>query len=297
MDNQALLEEKTDSTVRYLKCKKCGEEKSTDEFYSDSSYSSGYRTAQCMVCKRSIRNQQHSLTKQKLNAMKRDYSTCAYCKIAKPKSEFYRDTTYPCGYNIDHCRDCFADIDDKMIRYEMEETDNNHIADLLFENTLESLVKCISVIKDKIRNLERPDDESTYDDEAIDELVDDYEKGVYGIRDPEVIQDNVLDHHFHGYLYILREREFIKSQEHVYKIGRTNKSIPFDRMRNYPKNSSIIAIEKVFDPIGAEKLFISKLDALCASKVLTQREDIGREYYEGDVSIIRMTLQEVFTEK
>lgn len=293
MSNTTLLEEKTDSTVRYLKCKKCGEEKSTDNFYMRKNNGT-YRTDACKKCKKSENRIRYQRTKNPKNIFTYD---CIDCGKSKPKSEFYRDTTYPCGYNIDHCRDCFADIDDKMIRYEMEETDNNHIADLLFENTLESLVKCISVIKDKIRNLERPDDESTYDDEAIDELVDDYEKGVYGIRNPEVIQDNVLDHHFHGYLYILREREFIKSKEHVYKIGRTNKSVPFDRMRNYPNNSSIIAIEKVFDPIGAEKLFISKLDALCVSKVLTQREDIGREYYEGDISIIRMTLQEVFTEK
>lgn len=41
-----------------------------------------------------------------------------------------------------------------------------------------------------------------------------------------------------GYLYIIKEREFIKTNEEIYKIGCTNDIIR--RFKQYPKNSIII---------------------------------------------------------
>lgn len=186
-----------------------------------------------------------------------------------------------------------------MIQYEMEENENNRVANLLFENTKESLIECITVIKDKIRAIESTGDSE--DSVDVDEIIKNFEKGHHSIKNPEIIVDGKVDHPFHGYLYIVREREFVKSKEHVYKIGRTVKPNPFHRINHYPNNSSIIDIAKVFDPIKAENLLISKLDELCQvpegdsppKDRLTHRSDIGREYYEGDISLIRETLQSV----
>jgi hypothetical protein len=82
---------------------------------------------------------------------------------------------------------------------------------------------------------------------------------------------------FENYIYILREREFVKSSEHVYKIGIT-KSVK-NRMGNYPKGSSIISIIPVNgDP---EKLCLEKL-----RETFIHRKDIGSEYFEGDIKSI-----------
>ncbi len=74
---------------------------------------------------------------------------------------------------------------------------------------------------------------------------------------------------FENYIYILREREFVKSSEHVYKIGIT-RSVK-NRMGDYPKGSSIISIIPVNgDP---EKLCLEKLRetfALLVIKVSTK---------------------------
>ena len=38
-------------------------------------------------------------------------------------------------------------------------------------------------------------------------------------------------------IYLIREREFIKCNENIYKIGKSN--MLNDRIKNYPKNSSL----------------------------------------------------------
>jgi hypothetical protein len=86
-----------------------------------------------------------------------------------------------------------------------------------------------------------------------------------------------------GYIYILREREFIKSKEHIYKIGRTAKQNPFDRLKKYPKNSDIILIRKCFNNEYVE----DKIKELFKNKYIQKKVDIGSEYFEGDV--IKMT--------
>lgn len=82
-----------------------------------------------------------------------------------------------------------------------------------------------------------------------------------------------------GHIYLIREREFVNTNEPIYKIG---KSINIkSRMPSYPKNSVIIAIfhTKRFDVHRIERELISICD-----KRFKQRKDIGREYYEADVN-------------
>lgn len=90
------------------------------------------------------------------------------------------------------------------------------------------------------------------------------------------------------HLYCLMEREFIKSGEKIYKIG---KSVHLSqRMKSYPKGSQIISIFKVNDCHITEKLLLKRLDQ--ESSFRNARE-IGREYYEADLTSLLKIFIEV----
>lgn len=78
------------------------------------------------------------------------------------------------------------------------------------------------------------------------------------------------------YIYLLQEREFKKSGEKVYKIGRTSKD-NLTRFNQYPKGSELIIQVKCMNSREMEKRLIKKFD-----EKYIKRRDIGNEYYEGE---------------
>ena len=86
------------------------------------------------------------------------------------------------------------------------------------------------------------------------------------------------------FIYLIREREFVYSNQNIYKIGRTNNSIKI-RMNNYPKDSEILLIEPVINSIEIENQLIKIFDEEF-SKAYTKDglEIIGNEYYQGDLN-------------
>jgi hypothetical protein len=83
-----------------------------------------------------------------------------------------------------------------------------------------------------------------------------------------------------GWIYLIREREFLKTGEEIYKIGKTINIK--NRMPSYPKGSCLYLcffcttnIHKV------EKQLIIEFD-----EMFEKQTDIGNEYYEGDVSLM-----------
>jgi hypothetical protein len=87
-----------------------------------------------------------------------------------------------------------------------------------------------------------------------------------------------------GYIYIIREREFLKTKENIYKIGKTcNKEVK--RLQSYPKGSRLICTFFVQDCHTVERDLISKFKI-----EFKQRKDIGTEYFEGDISKMRNLL-------
>lgn len=81
-----------------------------------------------------------------------------------------------------------------------------------------------------------------------------------------------------GHLYIIQEREFIKTKENIYKIGKTTNIK--HRMPAYPKDSRLYLCFYCTTNIHVvETYFIDLFD-----KQFIKRTDIGREYYEGDLS-------------
>ena len=78
-----------------------------------------------------------------------------------------------------------------------------------------------------------------------------------------------------NYVYMIQEREFIKLNEPVYKIGKT--SNPKSRLSAYPKGSEVLFISLVSDCHQIEKEIIENFN-----DKFIHRNDIGKEYFQGD---------------
>jgi hypothetical protein len=86
-----------------------------------------------------------------------------------------------------------------------------------------------------------------------------------------------------GFIYLIREREFKRMNEPVYKVGRTiNYS---KRMSQYPKGSDLLFMSKVPDCVQAEKDILQVLRA-----EFEHRVDIGAEYFEADEAALVNTI-------
>ena len=77
-------------------------------------------------------------------------------------------------------------------------------------------------------------------------------------------------------IYLIQEREFINSDENVYKIGKT-KQENLKRFKQYPKGSKLILQQICDDCDILEKELISDF-----KNKYIHRKDIGNEYFEGD---------------
>jgi hypothetical protein len=95
-----------------------------------------------------------------------------------------------------------------------------------------------------------------------------------------------MDKNINNQFYLLREREFIKLNEQVYKIGRTNQQF-LTRMNGYPKGSQVVFMSLVSNCYTLEETI---------KKIFTQkfikRKDIGNEYFEGDVNEMLKIIRE-----
>ena len=80
-----------------------------------------------------------------------------------------------------------------------------------------------------------------------------------------------------GYLYIIKTRESIRMNEDIYKIGCTSDIIR--RYKQYPKGSRIFYTILNNNYKNVEKKWIKILNN---NKILINRKDMGKEYYEGD---------------
>jgi len=83
------------------------------------------------------------------------------------------------------------------------------------------------------------------------------------------------------FLYILREREFVRLAEDVYKVGVTSDLT--SRLCAYPKGSHMISVLRVQNGQDAEKALLKALKSPQAqAHGIIQRRDVGLEYFQGD---------------
>jgi len=80
-------------------------------------------------------------------------------------------------------------------------------------------------------------------------------------------------------LYLIHLREFIKSKESVFKIGRSDDI--HNRVRKYPKGSNVLFTMKCFNSIVCEADLIKLFN-----KKFIHKPEYGTEYFEGDEDIM-----------
>lgn len=79
-----------------------------------------------------------------------------------------------------------------------------------------------------------------------------------------------------NYIYLLQEREFIKTNEKIYKVGMTQKE-NFERFNQYPKGSVLLFQIICHDCKNMEVQVIKQF-----KEKFIKRKDIGSEYFEGN---------------
>ena len=77
-----------------------------------------------------------------------------------------------------------------------------------------------------------------------------------------------------GHIYLIHEREFMQTEQEVYKIGRTDNVAR--RFSQYPKGSRLLLSLYSHDVMTAERELIRIF-----RNIFKSRKDIGREYFEG----------------
>jgi hypothetical protein len=92
-----------------------------------------------------------------------------------------------------------------------------------------------------------------------------------------------------NYIYLIREREFIRTGEDVYKVGKTTQP-PNKRLCGYPKHSEVILFLKVNNCHVTEKLILSQMKEL-----FTHETDLGNEYFRGSSGDMVKTICDVNT--
>jgi hypothetical protein len=92
------------------------------------------------------------------------------------------------------------------------------------------------------------------------------------------------------YIYLLLEREFIKTNELIYKLGKT-KQKNTDRFKSYPKGSILLYLTLCdnCDLIEKQLINIFKIK-------YKQRKDIGTEYFEGNYKDMVDTINQYLKE-
>jgi hypothetical protein len=78
------------------------------------------------------------------------------------------------------------------------------------------------------------------------------------------------------YIYLLQEREFVKTDEPIYKIGKTTQP-NLKRLNQYPKGSKLLFQTICKDCHTTERELLFKFN-----NSYKPRKDIGNEYFEGD---------------
>lgn len=95
------------------------------------------------------------------------------------------------------------------------------------------------------------------------------------------------------YIYLVQEREFRKTEENIYKVGRTTQE-DFSRIKKgYPNGSSPKIYTECINSIVLERQIIKLF-----KQQFKRRKDIGNEYFEGDWHImVKIILETIENER
>ena len=195
----------------------------------------------------------------------------------------------PCGYegrsdNVKvHMRSCkhqklardlakekeyHAKLDEYAAKYEdMKEAYDN----LLKEKADDNLVKENERMIQELQEYEA-------ENEEMIKKIQEYEADFNAKKEEESSKEGVI--------YLLKTRESIRMNEDVYKIGRTKNMK--NRLQQYPKGSEFITTMKVNDQRMCERVLLYMF-----KDKFKQREDMGNEYFEGNLDQMKSVLCDI----
>lgn len=91
------------------------------------------------------------------------------------------------------------------------------------------------------------------------------------------------------YIYLIRLREFVRSSESIYKIGKTTME-PNRRLAGYPKGSEVLLFIQVSNCHSLEKDLLLQFQ----SKFI-HRTDLGSEYFSGNPDeMMKLIIHSIF---
>jgi|688.fasta_scaffold05729_16 hypothetical protein len=93
------------------------------------------------------------------------------------------------------------------------------------------------------------------------------------------------------FIYLLQEREFIKTKEPIYKIGKT-KQEKLKRIKSYPNGSELLLYTVCNNCDEIEKTIINKFKSHFIHK-----KDIGNEYFKGDYNSMIYLIYDILSKK
>jgi hypothetical protein len=95
-----------------------------------------------------------------------------------------------------------------------------------------------------------------------------------------------------GYVYIIRECDFVRLNENIYKIGRTSKINPEDRFQKYRKGTEIIGFFKVNDSVECENKIIKSFSN---HNNIKKMSEYGKEYFQGNKNELLNEILQIVT--
>jgi hypothetical protein len=147
-----------------------------------------------------------------------------------------------------------------------QKTDNNKIKEL--ENKLLEVEKENNIFKGENNTLKE-----LLNNKDIE--IKDLYKNIYNkTKDNDIKIKKIQE-----YVYIIRECDFVRLNENIYKIGRTAKANPEDRFQKYRKGTEIVGFFGVKDSIECENKIIK-----CFSNHnnIKKMSEYGKEYFQGN---------------
>jgi hypothetical protein len=118
-------------------------------------------------------------------------------------------------------------------------------------------------------------------------------KGVFVQEETIIVQEQINTTKLIGWkkqschIYLLQEREFIKTKENVYKVGKT-RQLNFQRFKQYPKGSIVLLHSECHDCDKSENLILSML-----RDKFKRCPDYGSEYFEGDYIEMKFEINKI----
>jgi hypothetical protein len=225
---------------------------------------------------------------------KYDYIVCAYIKYK------YLHADFPENHNIKYENGNYFVKDDDTWNM----TDKNVLADTVYHDNIIQIKKKISYTKDVLLQYCSAAELQGYENKlnivsvseinkikkAIINIFKYYSCSSAPIMTSKCQQQTSYEtsKNKQGYIYLLQEREFIKTGESIYKLGKT-KQANMKRILQYPKGSKVILYKSCDDCDDAEKQLLKLFRQQYVSK-----KDIGTEYFEGEEQSMLQNIEQYF---